>query len=291
GELLKSLCRQSTPLNWEVLVVDNGSTDSTKAVAAGFGDRLPLRIVDAADRSGAAHARNRGAHHALGDWIVFCDADDVPGDGWLNAMARALSDHPVVIPRFEGQRLNPESPFRPLGQQDGVDSLWYPPFLHHAGGSGIGVWRECHERVGGFDESLRVCEDTDYTVRLQLAGYPVRFASDATLHIRFPSAGGSFLQARQWARANTLIYKRYGQDGEDRGKPDEAHAPWRWYLAGVWRIVRRIPRLRKERVRAFILWQSGWHLGLLEGAVRNRVPPVSHPPRSEDRERDAPARQ
>ena len=279
GDLLEALCRQSSPLHWEVLVVDNGSTDSTRSVVARFEGRLPfMRIVDAAGRSGAAHARNEGAKQARGDWIVFCDADDVVGDGWLTAMARALADHPVVVPRFEGNRLNPDTPFRPLGQQTGVDSLWYPPFLNHAGGSGIAVWRECHSRLGGFDESLRVCEDTDYSVRLQLAGYPIHFASDATLHIRFPSAGGSFLQARKWARANTVIYKRYGRDEANHAESDGAPRPWRWYFAGLWRIVRRIPRMRKERVRAFVLWQSGWHLGLLEGAIRQRVPPVSHPP-------------
>ncbi len=289
GDLLESLGRQSSPVGWEVLVADNGSTDATATVVAGFKNRLPvLRIVDGASRSGAAHARNEGARQARGDWIVFCDADDVPGDGWLHAMAEALARHPVVVPRFEGGLLNPETRFRPLGQQTGVDSLWYPPFLHHAGGSGIAVWRECHERVGGFDEFLRVCEDTDYSVRLQLAGYPIHFASDATLHIRFPSAGGSFLQARQWARANTLIYKRHGRNKQDHGEPDEAPRPWRWYFAGLWRIVRRIPRMRKERVRAFILWQSGWHLGLLEGAIRHRVPPVSHPPQGGDRGPETP---
>ena len=274
--LMEALAKQQALVAWEVVVSDNGSTDATRTVVEGFLGQVPgLRVVDAAKTRGAAFARNVGAAEAEGRWIVFCDADDVVGSGWLAAMARALEDHPVVIPRFEGLHLNPGSAFRPLAQQDGLDPLWYPPYLAHSGGSGIGIWRECHEQIGGFDETLRICEDTDYTVRLQIAGYPLHFEPEAVLHIRYPKLSGYFHQARSWARANTIIYKRYGQaeDGEDR-------TPWRWFAAGIWRMVRRIPRLRRKRVQAYMLWESGWHLGLLEGAIAHRVPPVAIPPRS-----------
>ena len=276
SELLQALAGQRSAEPWEVVVADNGSTDETRLAVSRFADSVPgLRIVEAGRVPGASFARNVGAAAAEGRWLIFCDADDVPGVDWLPAMMGALADHPVVIPRFEGERLNPGASFRPLGQQTGLDQLWYPPYLYHSGGSGIGARMECHQEIGGFDESLRICEDTDYTIRLQQAGYPLYFEPRAVLHIRYPSSAGYFWQARTWARANTTIYRRHGRQVEPQSRQ-----PWKWFLLGLWAIARRLPRVRNARVRAITLWHAGWHLGLLEGALRQRVPPVSFPPKA-----------
>src|SRR3712207_4277359 len=65
---LAALSRQSWPGEWEVIVADNGSTDRSRRIAESYGDRLPgLRVVDASDRRGQAHARNLGAAAATGD--------------------------------------------------------------------------------------------------------------------------------------------------------------------------------------------------------------------------------
>jgi len=270
GHQLAALAHQEVDFPWEVVVVDNGSIDGTVARARRFEGLVPdLRVVDASEVTGVSHARNVGARLARGAWLVFCDADDVVGSGWLRAMAAALRDRPVVASRFDGSWLNPGRSDRPLGQQKGVETLWYPPFLRHAGGSGLGVWRECHEAIGGFDKRLRYLEDADYCIRLQLAGYDLHFAAAAVLHVRYPdNRRGSFRQARLWARANTALYRRYGLHGQ------AVASAWRAYVQGLWWIARRARKLRNSRIRGVLVWQVGWHLGLLEGAIRNRVPPV-----------------
>src|SRR5512140_3870131 len=76
GTQLDALARQSSPVPWELLICDNGSTDATVAVALRYQDRIPgLRVVDASGVRGAGAARNQGAEEARGEWLAFCDAD------------------------------------------------------------------------------------------------------------------------------------------------------------------------------------------------------------------------
>ena len=87
GAQLEAVARQQYRQLWEVIVSDNGSIDSSREVVERFKGQLPrLRIVDASDRHGAAHARNRGAAMASGDALVFVDADDEVAPGWLEAI-------------------------------------------------------------------------------------------------------------------------------------------------------------------------------------------------------------
>ena len=82
--------------SWEVLVVDNASTDETRAVteAAIAGRMLPgLRYVHEA-RPGLTPARRRGVADATGDWIAFVDDDNLLDPGWVAAMACAIRAHP-----------------------------------------------------------------------------------------------------------------------------------------------------------------------------------------------------
>ncbi|MGI9627301.1 MAG: glycosyltransferase family 2 protein [Longimicrobiales bacterium] len=271
GHQLAALTHQKVDFEWEVVVVDNGSTDETRARAQRFLGLLPnLRIIMADREKGVSFARNEGARVAHGRWLVFVDADDTVSGGWLKAMAEALEAHPVVGSRFEGRWLNPGKPNRPLGQQQAIETLWYPPYLKHAGGSGLGVWREAHERVGGFDQGLKYLEDADYCIRLQLEGYSIHFEPSALIHIRYKAGrSNTFRQARSWARANTTLYRRYGLSRL------ATRSAWRTYAQGLWNVVRSTRKLRSERARAVFAWQTGWYLGLLEGAVMNRVAPVA----------------
>src|SRR5262245_53435164 len=98
---LDALCQQEWEGGWEVIVADNGSMDGTREVVARFFGRLPpLLLVDASTRRGAGHARNVGVKAATGDAIVFCDADDEVGAGWLSAMGNALTRHDFVAGRI-----------------------------------------------------------------------------------------------------------------------------------------------------------------------------------------------
>jgi glycosyltransferase involved in cell wall biosynthesis len=107
---LTSLTRAAAPIaaTWELIVVDNGSRDTTAAVIAAFRDRLPIRA--ALEREpGLARARNTGVAAATGDWIVWTDDDVTVSPGWLRAYESAFERHPEaaffggpIAPRLDG---------------------------------------------------------------------------------------------------------------------------------------------------------------------------------------------
>lgn len=271
GDQLRALRRQVWSEDWEVIVADNGSNDATTDVVRKNAAGLPcLQVVDASDRRGAAHARNVGAVFARGDYLVFCDADDEVGNGWLAAMAAALRDFDFVASRFDIEKLNPVSVTANIKNPQGrvLQKIAYPPYLWHAGGSGLGIKREIHMRLGGFDESLPFLEDTDYCFRVQKLGIALHFATEAVVHVRYNTKPVSlFRQARVWAEYNALMYKRYG------GGIQLPH-PWAVYTQ-TWRdLICCAPRVLHKEKRSAWMKTLGTQIGLLQGVIRFRVPPV-----------------
>ncbi|MGI4877537.1 MAG: glycosyltransferase family 2 protein [Janthinobacterium lividum] len=95
ANVLASLAAMTVPpnLQWELLVVDNGSDDDTPATIASFADRLPVtRLWE--PEAGVSHARNTGVGHARGRLIVWTDDDTRVVPGWLAAFAAAFAAHP-----------------------------------------------------------------------------------------------------------------------------------------------------------------------------------------------------
>ncbi len=82
-------------LQWELVVVDNNSTDDTPSVLASAHEALPLRTV-AEKRQGIAHARNRAVDEARGDSILWTDDDVIVGGNWLRAFYTATVRHPTA---------------------------------------------------------------------------------------------------------------------------------------------------------------------------------------------------
>lgn len=273
GLQLAALAAQRWDGEWEVVVADNGSTDGTVAVAESFRDRLPaLRVVDASDRRGAGHARNVGAREARGEWLLFVDDDDEVQPGWLASMAAALERHDFVACATDYELLNPTALSRARGEPQRWELLraTYPPFLLFAGGCGLGVRRELHEHVGGFDESLPVTQDNDYCYRVQLTtGRELQFVPDALIAVRCRDDGARMIrQAMRWSKHHVLLYKRYRPPG---ARIDRA---WRLYLYHWKEWVLALAHARTREELAVQFWRFGWLTGQLAGAIVYLTTPI-----------------
>ena len=162
----------------EVIVADNGSTDPTPDVAGKLGAELglDLRVIDASGRRGAGPARNRGVAEARSDRLVFCDADDQVGPGWLAAHLRSLDRHELSI----GATVD-----RGPGESDRHDDHTWPgsptrwePFVL-VPGNNFAIRRPTFDQLGGFDERFLTGQDAELGFRADQAGTPWVFTPDA----------------------------------------------------------------------------------------------------------------
>jgi glycosyltransferase involved in cell wall biosynthesis len=161
------LAQRDAPLR-EILVVDNGSSDGTAAVAARY--PAPVRCL-ATGRTNAAHARNTGTDASGAEAIAWIDADDLMPPGSLASRWRALAAESgrevavagLVLPFRDGQAL-------PADCQDPALRPWTQRGL--LGGTLL-LRRGLLDRVGRFDESLRGADMVDWLVRFTDSGLPV----------------------------------------------------------------------------------------------------------------------
>lgn len=265
GQQLEALTRQEFDRSWEVVVVDNRSTDASANLALSFAGRLPVRVVDAPERAGRSYALNRGVEEARGQNIVFLDADDEVAPGYLSAMAVALDSHSIVAARLDNATLNDSwvQKSRPSAQESGVGTPF--GFLPSAAGCSVGVRKDAMHRIGQFDPSMRFCEDVDFSWRANRAGYEIAFVHEALLRYRYRSTlRGVYRQARGYGTSGPLLYKRYRSVGMPRRSTRTA---LRYWLAPSLRLL----RARNKGAFAEFVFLIGFRVGLLQGSVRARV--------------------
>jgi glycosyltransferase involved in cell wall biosynthesis len=183
GSALASIAAQEyEPL--DVVVVDDGSVDASRAIAQGFAAaHAPgVRVLDQPN-AGPAAARNRGLAIARGDLVTFLDADDEMMPGRLHFQVGYLVANPgvdAVIGREE------------IVVEPGVEP---PPWVRRLppGAStyqpvSLMVWRRWFEQVGAFDESYRTGEDTEWLSRLVTRGGRLDRVEQVTVRRRMHGA-------------------------------------------------------------------------------------------------------
>jgi glycosyltransferase involved in cell wall biosynthesis len=280
GAAIESV-RGQTYSDFEIIVIDDGSTDSTPSRVKGFGDRI--RYV-CQENEGVGAARNRGVAEARGEYVAFLDADDL----WLR---RKLEKQVEVLQSemdlaavqcsayLVDDRLRVIEALRCSPTQDScLDYLLFrnlPSF-----GSSALVRRARIQAVGGFATDLRAIEDWDMVCRLARNGR-VRSIPDFLVlyrqHVKNRSrnvdahieAGSRILsrffsdptldpdlrrqEMRIWARFYAMLAGGYFRYGE-----------WRHALHWAWRAVRTSPRVGPYLVgmpirriqRARLLWRE-----------------------------------
>jgi glycosyltransferase involved in cell wall biosynthesis len=267
GAQLDALVHSTDPgITYEVVVVDNGSTDDTLHVVDRYRDRLPLRVVDASRTPGINVARNEGCRSVRGDWVLFCDADDEVDAGWMAAMAAAFAaGHEVVGGRIDYRGLNDATAIAWRGA-DGIGVVDMLGFLPSAHGANFGVSRRAFEAVDGFDEAfVHGGDDVDFFWRVQLAGFELHEVPDSVVHYRLrPSLRAHWRQCANYGRAEVLLARRF----RDRGL---RRRPVRAVGGDVWWLVTRLPFSWPLGRRGAYVRKLATQCGRLAGAVRWRT--------------------
>jgi glycosyltransferase involved in cell wall biosynthesis len=177
-ELLLSRClhglsTQSWQRPFEVIVVDNGSTDQTRRVAAMWSDRLHLRIVTQPLR-GRGSARRAGFEAAETSIILSTDADSVVPTDWISRLTEELVTHPTIVAVTSYCYIDDGSWLTNRTVRVGMRAslrLYHLFRRHHLlTGSTFGVRRSAYLAAGGFDPSVDLLEDVDLGIRLSNIG-------------------------------------------------------------------------------------------------------------------------
>jgi glycosyltransferase involved in cell wall biosynthesis len=183
---IESVLAQQYP-DFEVIVVDDGSTDESAAIAERFVADRRVTVIRQRN-AGSAAARNAGARRARGELVAFLDGDDLAAPGRLERTAAEMSRHPEAALGYgritlisEDNRLL-ESRVRPGRYRTGwvAKELRYRNFIPF---STTMVRRTVFEELGGFDEAIRSSEDWEFLWRLSNK-YPVLFIDACLAYYR-----------------------------------------------------------------------------------------------------------
>lgn len=205
---LDAVCSQDCSGHFEVVVVDNGSTDGTGRVVRDVAERLPsVRLVAGPQTPNRSAARNLGADLARGETLVFCDADDVVMSGWLSELVGAMHGNDVVtgslvrsghLEQVEAEDLGP----RQRTRFRGLDCLSAGNFA---------IRKSTFRSVGGFSESFLHRVDVELACRLAIRGIEIAYAPDAVVvYRRRPNLRKELKQHYRWAIADVQLQAEYG---------------------------------------------------------------------------------
>ncbi len=170
------------PSRFEIVVINDGSTDDTVLICNAFSHRSPNFVaVESKTNQGIAHAANLGATTASGDKLLFTDDDCIPDIYWAERMAAGLDLHPVIA----GAISSSLTPYLTLCHNIATCHRFMPHQsagpVHFLAGANMGVRKSVLARLGGFDSSYRVAQDMEIALRLTGDNYQPYFEPAAVV--------------------------------------------------------------------------------------------------------------
>jgi GT2 family glycosyltransferase len=226
----------------ELILVDNSVMPVAATVATGA-----VEVVRAITERSPAHARNAGAGVAHNDWILFLDSDCLVQHGLLDAYftlpvsedVGALAGEVLAAPAADTLTARYGAARGFLSQEAHLRH----PYRPRAVAANLLVRRAAFEQVGGFYEGVRAGEDTDFSWRIQAAGWRLELRSEASVEHRYRTTLKDLRsQWRGYAAGRAWLARRY-----DGFEPEPA---LRRASARTWRRLRRAPPVERPTARS-----------------------------------------
>ncbi|HKQ73821.1 MAG TPA: glycosyltransferase [Blastocatellia bacterium] len=210
---LESLFRNIDYPNYEVIVVDNSSSDGTQSYLVKLSahhENLKLILNDT--NLGFAKANNQGIRQSSGDYIVLLNNDTVTPRGWLSRLLKHLDDPQVgmvgPVTNFVGNEAKLQVSYRDWGEMEEFaqyqtwDNDGQIADIHMLAMFCVAMRRDVFNKVGELDEQFGVgmFEDDDYSIRVKQKGYRVICAADVFVHHFGQAAFGKLIRTGHYDR-------------------------------------------------------------------------------------------
>jgi GT2 family glycosyltransferase len=208
---LAALAALATRPDDELLFVDNAA----QPVPPGVGGSASVTIVRATFEFSPAYARNIGAERARNDWVLFLDADTRAPAGLLDAYFAAgtpAADVAALAGEVVGASRNVGVAARYGAARGFLSQAAHlaHPYRPRAVAANLLVRRDAFRQVGGFYEGVRAAEDTDFSWRLQQAGWRLELRADARVEHEYRSTVRALRQQwRGYAAGRAWLGRRY----------------------------------------------------------------------------------
>ncbi len=216
---LEALAQQVEHPEFEVIIVANQCSDDTISICQEFRDRLNLKIIEANEKASAGYARNVGVQHAVGDVLLFCDADDEVQPEWVGAMVEPLS---AGRANFVGGLIELDTSklpswiyhWRYAHRVDHRVFISDKPLPHLLTAS-LGVTRAAFTDVNGFDETFPGAAGEDMLIVRSLFRAGHRFGSAPRARVRYTPRTdfiSSLTQANAYHFASRILSELEGRN-------------------------------------------------------------------------------
>jgi len=234
AEAIQSVLDQ-TYHDFEVIIVDDGSTDNTGEVTRQFDDSRVRYIRQ--ENKGLSAARNTGVNAASGEYIAFLDADDAYLPDKLGSQIKFLENQPSVdvimdgwvVVNAEGDQLDT---VRPWETHPTKPDITYWLFSYPYAAQAMMIRRNDILQIGGFDESLTATEDGDLFIRLATDGFCISWSGMATWKYRVHQQNVT-RSASQISKAIKVLDKYFSTTASQTLNPAiRSHA-----YASLWLII------------------------------------------------------
>ena len=192
---------------YEVIVVDDGSTDGSAEVAA----RHRVEVIRQ-EHAGAAAARNRGAEQASGQVLLYTDADCEPAPDWIEQMLAPFADPEVVGVKgvYHTRQRSAVARFVQAEFEEKYDRQKRVKQIDFVDTYAAAYRREVLMAHGGFDPAFLMDEDQEFSFRLASAGYRLVFQPAAAVYHQHPSSAWEYAWRKvQFGRWKVRVIARH----------------------------------------------------------------------------------